>query len=273
VAWNLQNAKEELVFENGRIVRRIFVWRIPSRNNHRSSPMKSPDPAKNTSGGANAGAGQQPEERIKEAGKQAVGDMARDASEEARSAVERGKHQAVGAAERTAAALDQTSANLAAEGQETLAEVAGMLSSRLSGLAHSLERRSLDELARDARQLAQRNPGLFVAGGVALGIALSRFFKASAPQRPSSADYGGYGSGSGYGSGYGSDGLDSGAYRSGAGSSSTGASPSGNGPCGSEAGIPPDARSSGKQSPGSSSTTGGVAGSRGTNAPTGGGND
>ena len=36
------------------------------------------------------------------------------------------------------------------------------------------------DLARDARALAQRNPALLVAGGLALGFALSRLLKASA---------------------------------------------------------------------------------------------
>jgi hypothetical protein len=225
--------------------------------------MKSPDPAK--SGGS--GSRQQPEERVMQAGKEAAGGLAREAEQEARSAVERGKAQAAGAAERTSAALDETAANLAAEGQETLAEVAGMLSSKLSGLAHALESRSLDDLAREARNLAHNNPAMFVAGGVALGMALSRFFKASAVHESYGESYGDYDrSPSGtYSSG------ESG-YRSGApGTAAYGSSPA-DVPYGSEAAVPPATPSS-TGTVGSSSNPAGAAGSSGTRKPMGGGHD
>ncbi|MFU8817204.1 MAG: hypothetical protein ACNA7W_17795, partial [Pseudomonadales bacterium] len=170
------------------------------------------------------------EERIKDTGRE----MAAEASEEARSALERGKTNAVEAAERTSEALDETAANLASEGQETLAEVASMLSGKLSGLARSLESRSLDELATDARELARSNPGMFVAGGVALGVALSRFFKAS-------GEYQGAGLGA------------SGGGRSAEGSMQ---------PYGTEAAVPPEVRAAAQRS-GSASTAGGTQGNSG----------
>ena len=43
----------------------------------------------------------------------------------------------------------------------------------------------MDELIRDTRYLARREPGLFLAGSVALGFAISRFFKASLTDRES----------------------------------------------------------------------------------------
>jgi hypothetical protein len=230
--------------------------------------MKSPDPAKS---GGTSGSRQQPEERVMQAGKEAAGGLAREAEQEARSAVERGKAEAAGAADRTSAALDETAANLAAQGQETLAEVAGMLSSKLSGLARALESRSLDDLAREARTLARDNPGMFIAGGVALGMALSRFFKASAVHKDSYGQPGSSGAySSGYSSGYSSD---ESMYRSGASGTSTYGSTPADVPYGTEAAVPPGARNSTQQSTGSSSTPGGAAGSAGTHKPMGGSHD
>jgi hypothetical protein len=55
------------------------------------------------------------------------------------------------------------------------------MSAQLAKLAEHVGSKSLDELARDARDLAQRNPGLVIAGGLAIGFALTRFVKASPP--------------------------------------------------------------------------------------------
>jgi hypothetical protein len=238
--------------------------------------MKSPDPAKGS-----AGPPQQPEDRIKRAGKEMASDMKREVNDQARSTIESGKAQAAGAVERTSAALDETAANLAAEGQESLAQVAGMVAGQLSSLAHALESRSLDELAGEARSLAQRNPGLFLAGGVALGIALSRFFKASADHDTAygGGSYGGgpgyrqsgrYGAAGGYGGMSGGSGMSSGqSAETGAASTWSG----GEGPYGTEAAVPPEARATGQQTGGSSSTRGGTPGTSGTRNPMGGGND
>jgi hypothetical protein len=64
------------------------------------------------------------------------------------------------------------------------------MADRLHGFSDYLENRRIDELFEDARRLAQRNPGLFIAGGVVLGLALSRFLKASVqtPDRRGLAD-------------------------------------------------------------------------------------
>jgi hypothetical protein len=137
--------------------------------------MKSPDPEKQTAGDGGVRGQRRPEERVKDAGREAA-DAARA---EAETAANRGKHQASAAAGRTADALEQTATNLSEQGQQTLADVTSMLSQRLSTLAHDLETRSIDDLTQQARRLARENPGLFMAGGVAVGMALSRFFKAS----------------------------------------------------------------------------------------------
>jgi hypothetical protein len=83
------------------------------------------------------------------------------------------------AADDASNAIDDAASALGNSGHETLSQAAAALSDRLRGLSRYVEDRKLDDLLGDARQLAQRNPGLFIAGGVALGFALSRFLKAS----------------------------------------------------------------------------------------------
>jgi HPt (histidine-containing phosphotransfer) domain-containing protein len=59
----------------------------------------------------------------------------------------------------------------------------------VEGLSNNLRNRSVDELMHAASDLARSQPGVFIAGAVAAGFALSRFLKSSAPDdsaRPSS---------------------------------------------------------------------------------------
>lgn len=117
------------------------------------------------------------ESRAKRAGKEG----AAAARETAQSRIDEGKRTAASVAGDASDALDETAASLSARGQDSLAEAATAMSDRLSQLSGYLEGRSTDELMREARRLARDNPAMFVAGGVALGLALSRFFKASSP--------------------------------------------------------------------------------------------
>jgi hypothetical protein len=65
------------------------------------------------------------------------------------------------------------------QSQPTLAAYANQIASGVSNLATRLRDDSVEELLDDARQAARRNPGLFLLGGFALGVALARFLKAS----------------------------------------------------------------------------------------------
>lgn len=115
------------------------------------------------------------EERIREAGREGMA----AARQQAESKLDQGRQATAETADRTSRALDETASRLSAEGQESLAQAASALSHRLSNLAGYLENHSLDELTHEARRIARDNPALFIAGGVAVGLALSRFFKAS----------------------------------------------------------------------------------------------
>jgi hypothetical protein len=55
------------------------------------------------------------------------------------------------------------------------------IAASMSTLAEDLRGKSADELLQKAGKLAQDNPGLFIAGSIALGFGLSRFLRASSP--------------------------------------------------------------------------------------------
>jgi hypothetical protein len=113
--------------------------------------------------------------------KESVRQGAEQVTDEARRRAESMKAQAGEQAERTAHALDSAADELAAEGQESLAHAVSSFSKQLGDLASQLEHKSIDDLVHDAGRLASRNPLLFVAGSVAAGMLLSRFFKARQP--------------------------------------------------------------------------------------------
>jgi hypothetical protein len=150
---------------------------------------------------------------MKQDAKEQVRRGAEQVSEEAKGRADAMKSQATGQAQRTASALGAAAEEFESRGQETLARMLADLSRNLSELAERIEHKSLDELVREGGRLAERNPLLFVAGSVAAGAMLSRFFKAHAPSGGSQHEYGqsagagayedrasAYGGESGYGS-------------------------------------------------------------------------
>ncbi|WCM48695.1 hypothetical protein OH720_16835 [Pseudomonas sp. WJP1] len=58
----------------------------------------------------------------------------------------------------------------------------------MSGLAGNLRGKSAEQLLHDGAELARNNPGLFIAGSIALGFGLSRFLKAGAAPAATFAD-------------------------------------------------------------------------------------
>jgi hypothetical protein len=120
-------------------------------------------------------------ERLKATAEGVAGQAAELARQQAEGVYRRGSESASIAARSGADALDETANRLSAEGQESLAQAASYMSHRLSDLASQLEHPNLDDLMQQARRLARDNPALFVGGGVVVGLALSRFFRASEP--------------------------------------------------------------------------------------------
>lgn len=106
--------------------------------------------------------------------------VAQDVKRQGSEQFEAHKNTAADQTEKLAGVVDRASEELRGQDQESLADYAGQLADSMKSFAGSLRQRSLDELVKDTQQLARNNPTLFLMGSVAVGIALSRFFKASA---------------------------------------------------------------------------------------------
>jgi hypothetical protein len=107
--------------------------------------------------------------------------------EDGRKTLEQRKRSAATRVDEIAQAIERTGAQFV-ENEPTLAELASRLAGTVGNLATRLREGSIDDLVTDTRELARRNPGLFIAGGVAVGFALARFVKASARRaEPASA--------------------------------------------------------------------------------------
>jgi hypothetical protein len=123
----------------------------------------------------------------------AKGGIANRLKQDSKQKIETGKRSAADQIDQVAQALSRAGEELN-QSQPTLANYAGQIASSVSTLATRLRDGSIDDIVTDTRELARRNPGLFLLGGVALGVALSRFLKASADQTASqeySGDYAG----------------------------------------------------------------------------------
>ena len=104
-----------------------------------------------------------------------------------RQQIESRKRHAADQIEEVASALSRAGEQL--ESQPTLASYANQIAGSVSNLATRLRDGSIEELIDDTRQMARRNPGLFILGGFAVGVALARFLKASERQTLHSGDY------------------------------------------------------------------------------------
>ena len=105
------------------------------------------------------------------------------------------KGQLAEGAERIASAVERTAEELDGEGDGAISGFGHSVTSLMRQLAGGLRERDVEEFARELSALARRNPGVFLAGSVALGFGIARFFKARAPgsSMGTSANSGDYG--------------------------------------------------------------------------------
>lgn len=122
------------------------------------------------------------------AGKSGIADRLK---EDSRQKIESGKRSAADQIDQVAQALNRAGEELN-QSQPTLANYASQFASSVSTFANRLRDGNMDDLIADTRELARRNPGMFLLGGVALGFALSRFLKASGEQMQSGEYSGAY---------------------------------------------------------------------------------
>ena len=121
-----------------------------------------------------------PNERVNSAA-----DLAAAARDSTMEKLEGAKGHLAEGAERLAAAVDRTADNLAAEGDDTVSGFGRSLSGLMRQLAGGLRERDIEQFARELGTMARRNPGVFLAGSVALGFGVARFFKARPPRAQS----------------------------------------------------------------------------------------
>jgi hypothetical protein len=97
--------------------------------------------------------------------------------QDGRQQLETRKRMAAEQIEEVAHALSRAGEQL--ENQPTLAGYASHIADSVSNIATRLRDGSIEDLIDDTRQLARRNPGLFMLGSFAAGVALARFLKSS----------------------------------------------------------------------------------------------
>lgn len=107
--------------------------------------------------------------------------LAEQIKQDGRQRAERGKDAAAHEVEQLADVLDQAGSRLS-DGQPTLASYATRMADGLDGLAQRIRGSSLEDLARDTRQAAIRNPGTYLLASAAVGFLAARFLKATADE-------------------------------------------------------------------------------------------
>jgi hypothetical protein len=95
--------------------------------------------------------------------------------------LEGAKGQLAEGAERVASAVERTADEIDGEGDGAISGFGHSVASLMRQLAGGLRERDVEEFARELGALARRNPGVFLAGSVALGFGIARFFKARSP--------------------------------------------------------------------------------------------
>ena len=111
----------------------------------------------------------------------ALVDRARDT---ALSALDRQKAEAANQIDGIAKALKAAADALQEQDVGPAAMYAGRAAESLSSMAEALNQQDLQSLLQRTRDMARRQPALFVGGAVALGFGLARFLKTSAEQDP-----------------------------------------------------------------------------------------
>ncbi|HXW03584.1 MAG TPA: hypothetical protein VD833_00005 [Vicinamibacterales bacterium] len=88
-----------------------------------------------------------------------------------------------------ARAVRQTTDQLRAEGQETVAGYIERAADGIDRFSHTLESRDVQDVVDDIQSFARRQPVLFMGAAFGLGLAVARFLKSSSrPSQPRGTD-------------------------------------------------------------------------------------
>jgi hypothetical protein len=117
----------------------------------------------------------QAKERVQEATQQAKGRL--------RDQVDQRSTQAGQQITTAAGDVRSVAEELRTQGKDTPARYAEQAAEKAQSAGQWLEQKDGDELLRDVEDFARRNPWAIAAGGLVLGLAASRFLKASSSER------------------------------------------------------------------------------------------
>lgn len=142
----------------------------------------------------NGGSGQrEPALQQRTAGKdEELGRKAREVGEQAkvqaRSAIDQQARSAADKLDDIADSVKAAADRLQQDDDTGLSQYVSGMAGSLGELADGLRSKNVDELVRDVRQMAQRNPALFITGSIAVGFGLARFARASSHRPHASGD-------------------------------------------------------------------------------------
>ena len=125
-----------------------------------------------------------------EDGRKRLEEAARDATETGKQKLEAQGERAASGVDDFADAVESAASRLSELEHQGLADFANQLASSLSNMSNTLREKNVDDLAREVKNLARRNPAMFLLGSVAVGLGLSRFAKASSKRRSDDAHAG-----------------------------------------------------------------------------------
>jgi ElaB/YqjD/DUF883 family membrane-anchored ribosome-binding protein len=111
--------------------------------------------------------------------KQAVEESLSEVKGQMQSTFDEQKTQAVGRLDSVAHALRQTSQQLNAQHETTFAQYAQAAATQLENWSGLLQTKNLNELVNEVQDFAHRQPEIFIAGSLAVGLLLGRFLKSS----------------------------------------------------------------------------------------------
>lgn len=113
---------------------------------------------------------QQSKEDIKQTARQA-GDKIKN---ESRNKTESAKSNAADQLDEYTQVTESIAQTLHDEHHETLSTYVGEIAGYVSNISSGLREKSADDLMRDAKSMARKNPALFIAGSVAIGLGIAR---------------------------------------------------------------------------------------------------
>lgn len=106
--------------------------------------------------------------------------VASQAMETGKAQLDRHKQTAASELDRIADSAEAAARELEDQDRTGISSYLGEAARGMHDLANGMRHKNADELLRDASRIARNNPGLFIAGSIAIGFGLSRLARASA---------------------------------------------------------------------------------------------